>query len=144
MREIKFKAFHKPSKKMFDVYCFTDDEVMERSFDGVLTSETLPALRKDCELLQYTGLKDCDEKDIYEGDIVEVKDKPYKSIEPTVVTWGKKSHGWSLKFFYECSFGVEKVTSYKYYSLSASKYMKKLGNIYENEIFSVKEILSNE
>ena len=65
MKELKFRAFHKPSKKMFDVFCFTDVEVMEKSFDGVFTSETLPALRQDCELMQFTGLKDIDGKEIF-------------------------------------------------------------------------------
>lgn len=64
MREIKFRAFHKPSKKIFDIYCFTEQE-----------------LREDCDLLQYTCLKDCEGKEIYEGHIVEVIFNEYYNNE---------------------------------------------------------------
>jgi len=106
MKDIKFRAFHKPSKKLFDVYCFTDIEVMENSFDGVFTSETLPALRQDCELMQYTGLKDCDRKEIFENDIVEVEFDDYYSndfftIDENSIFTGKitfESFGYYVEF----------------------------------------------
>lgn len=116
MKDIKFRAFHKPSKKLFDVYCFTDIEVMENSFDGVFTSETLPALRQDCELMQYTGLKDSTQfneltkeeqedwlkgnkqedwkgKEIFEGDIVDIQfDEGYSDDYIEIEEGLKKSY----------------------------------------------------
>lgn len=65
MREIKFRAWDKEQKKMLDdVSTWTDD------FTGMLIA-----------LMQYTGLKDKNGKEIYEGDIVKYKnDKPDKVI----------------------------------------------------------------
>ena len=69
-RETKFRAYHIPTKRMFDVFSWCKDCVFEDSMDGVGTSPTLPAEMKDCELVQYMGLKDVHGKEIFEGDIV--------------------------------------------------------------------------
>lgn len=69
-REIKFRAFHIPTKRTFDVFSWCNDCVFEDSEDGVGTSPTLPAEMKDCILMQFIGLKDINGKEIYEGDTV--------------------------------------------------------------------------
>jgi len=69
----KFRALHKPTNRLFDVYGFNEHFVFENSLDGVGTSETLPAKLEDCELMQCTGLKDKNGKFIFEGDIVTKK-----------------------------------------------------------------------
>lgn len=66
MREIKFRAWHKADKKMYDVIGFSL---------GIwfLRGKTHLMPRSAIELLQYTGLKDKNCVEIYEGDVVEVK-----------------------------------------------------------------------
>lgn len=71
-REIKFKAYHKPTKRIFDVYSFSADLVFEDSLDGIGTSATFPAKRQDCVLMQFTGYFDKNGKEIYEGDVVKM------------------------------------------------------------------------
>lgn len=68
MREIKFRVWDKTNKKM----CDEKDFIM--SLDGyVLDASTLPfTVRKDCVLLQYTGLKDKNNlQEVHEGDIID-------------------------------------------------------------------------
>jgi len=64
MREIKFRAWDKKEKKMGNPTLH---------FGRPFTMEEFFRALKDignCELMQYTGLKDKNGKEIYEGDIV--------------------------------------------------------------------------
>ena len=135
MKDIKFRAFHKPSKKMFDVYCFTNTEVIEDSNDGILTSETLPALRQDCELMQFTGLTDCEGKEIFEGDVIQdINDN-------NSLRYGEDNNLTPVEF-YNGSFGISVIFDGAFvplypYEEGGFKF-KVVGNIHQNSELLVK------
>jgi uncharacterized phage protein (TIGR01671 family) len=60
MRELKFRAWNHDTKKMIDAFTLTDNLEWY-------------ANEEPCyDLMQYTGLKDKNGKEIYEGDIIDV------------------------------------------------------------------------
>ena len=64
MKEIKFRAWDKENKIMFDVWHIEWDN---EKIKYINTSDKV----SNYILMQYTGLKDKNRKEIYEGDIVE-------------------------------------------------------------------------
>jgi len=128
MREIKFRAWDKKEKAMvYDVIVkgiwkskidpFTWFVEVIKDFDEF--DEPIYFNPYDVELMQYTGLKDKNGKEIYEGDVVECvsckeKDRKYK------VTWCDKFLGFVLEHKKEK------------YQISIFNDFKVIGNIYEN------------
>lgn len=130
-REIKFRAWDSKSKKMWtpEVICIKDGQVKA----GLVMT---PAQAKkgvkegwfyDNPIMQYTGLKDKNGKEIYEGDICNSVYSVGK------VYWNEMTARFSFEFdtdidgLFEMASGIE------------GKKFEVIGNIYENpELLEVK------
>lgn len=71
MREIKFKAYNKKEKRWLDSdeLCFSHGCWFE-NFKALEDYNALPVDQGEVVIMQYTGLDDENDKEIYEGDII--------------------------------------------------------------------------
>lgn len=129
MREIKFRAWLKEDKKMENVKTmdFTDKTIRCLKKNEFINAYLLRRVSfDDVELMQYTGLKDKNNKEIYEGDIIKYKfpyDIRLKHISPVKFLETEASFG--IKDRYENEIPL--------YAISANNYFEVIGNIYENK-----------
>ena len=135
MREIKFRLYSTEEEEMFfnenivniDLVCNLariENERFKGFFDFSEGEESI--------LMQYTGLKDKNGKEIYEGDIVKYKVKGSDKTYTTVMKFNE-DHGAFLFGIYE---GVKmpcgKKTRMNKYTRKSVGSVEVIGNIYEN------------
>ena len=103
MREIKFRAWDKENKKIIsweDIKVYEDNSPYLSDYFNFKNTPII--------LMQYTGLKDKNGKEIYEGDIV-------------------------YSTYYRHNIEIEDIfTMYKWFDYPESEEFEIIGNIYEN------------
>lgn len=115
-REIKFRVWDIPKKcwvelsenyENKDEYWGTSWQIFTELIEDYQQPETYV-------LMQYTGLKDKNGVEIYEGDIVlRYNDRGYPAHKPTIIEWRQTYH-------------------YTGFGLGRQKRIEVIGNIYEN------------
>lgn len=112
------------------VYCFAYDEYDDDFGSGVCNETDLP-------IMQYTGLKDKNGVEIYEGDICkgnEIRDKNHLFI----IKYGKyKTSYWKEKYIsntYQYGWFAEFIKTKEQVHLVTPNGIEVIGNIYENEV----------
>jgi YopX protein len=115
MREIKFRAWDKEEKKMYEVGLLDCQrmQIMPPAPD----EQAILERHNDIDLMQYTGLKDKNGKEIYEGDIL-INHFYFdnNSEKPQAVSWGEAE--WLM--------GKLALNS------NNTEYLEVIGNIYSN------------
>jgi len=120
MKEIRFRAWDKTAKYMFKIF---DNTTGEEWF--------LPQVKDKFEVMQYTGLKDRNGKEIYEGDIFRITNPNSLYI----VTWDEANG----RFLGVAVGGVERRIAYVgMVDRNDKPAIEVIGNIYENvELISI-------
>lgn len=129
MREIKFRAWDKINKDMFNVESINFQE--RRVYRDVVSYREF----NDVELMQYTGLKDKNNKEIYEGDIIKFKDcnidgtKEFYNIG-VIEREGKRDELAISQLIFEKSYFTENYIDFINETFELSEV---IGNIYESQ-----------
>lgn len=142
MAELKFRAWDKKENKWLFGYEYPNlggfSLIGETILMGEFGSLALEKLMNDVVIMQYTGLKDKNGIEIYEGDIGEIKTQSGR-IDRFVVKWGihrrKMASGWEVDIPGFC-FWIDNFPSFpianNYNNGHDLDIISIIGNIYEN------------
>lgn len=116
MRGIKFRAWHKADEKMYEVYGFTQNK-------WFLKGKQFPMPNGAVVIMQYTGLKDKNGKEIYEGDLL----TDYGGAPPLYVEYSEKHGAYCFVDKFDRSGTVYYTPLMIYY-----EHMEVIGNIFQD------------
>lgn len=120
MREIKFRMWHKNIKQMYDVGLINLQQGLIFIKNYLVYTQSSFAI-EEVELMQYTGLKDKNGKEIYEGDIVKI-DCPTMKMTGEI----KYSEMSAMFYIYDVIEDIEETLWYQ------KEEYEVIGNIYKN------------
>ena len=120
----KFRAWHRELGRMMLIknMWFQDGSVEELELNDTVMNDYITASPDEIELMQSTGLKDKNGKEIFEGDIVDYKGRK------AVVKW----HGSYASFIYRFVDELQERVSEWHPLFLAYYHFEVIGNIYEN------------
>lgn len=119
MREIKFRAWLKEERKMVNVETLFIG-INRLCFGNSKTEDLFFRDFEEVELMQYTGLKDKNGKEIYEGDIVILND-------------AEEENRCVVKYKYGSYILVDGDLREDLSNVESHKFLEVIGNIYENK-----------
>jgi len=115
--ELKFRAFNKKTKKLYrsGALSFSTERhsfmiYSDKNIDGVKDG--------DMEIMQYTGQKDMNNKEIFQRDIVLIDDSKH------IIVWDNNRGGWAFT-------DVERMLTMTPFGRSEANRCKVLGNEFE-------------
>ena len=122
-RDIKCRAWDKRDNLMrnWNSLCairYGNNRITDKSIDDNLFNDP------DFEMMQFTGLKDSNNKDIYEGDIVKALSSDNKYL--SIVRWDDGDGRWAFQSL------LSKSMSYCYNLTYGCSRWEIVGNIHEN------------
>lgn len=121
MKEIKFKAYFKVDKRIYEVWTINFSREEIELFDKKMQVD-FEASFDDVELMQYTGLKDKNGTEIYEGDILQGLDKMHNELCVALFKDGQF-----------CFFNPKRECNFFIAGQNSEITCEVIGNIYENE-----------
>ncbi|RGL39125.1 hypothetical protein DXC69_03805 [Paenibacillus polymyxa] len=125
-RPIKFRAWNKQK----NIMCYDNEDDSADCWDGVFASDVslinaYLGMSNEYEYMQYTGLKDRNGKEIYEGDILAWQDHKH--------LWSTADDSFTAKATVKFDL-VELKYTVGHLSLSAKREFEVIGNIYETPL----------
>jgi len=119
MREIKFRAWNIEDKEMIGNPSLWTDDFTNNINEYFIYWQKVVEENEKMVFMQYTGLKDKNGKEIYEGDILEWEN--WRGLIRGAVVWDNEK----AMYFAKCG---------KYFAQGQDFHLTKIiGNIYENQ-----------